>query len=367
MANKSGVYYKEVIEDIMDKINSKELEVGDKLLSERELCDLYSVSRTTIRKAIDVLVTEGYLNKEAGKGTFVKNNKGLLSNNEQLTGNVLFVRCVHSDNKDNLSNGNDIFYPALLMGIEQSAADNGYHCIYKTIDEKSIDQEEIDQLLAKVEGVIWGGELHNKEFLNHLLDINIPLLLVSPSITVDNVDTVNIEDKKGAIKAVEYLIEKGHQKIVFIAGDANSFPSQQRKEGYLNAMQKAGLESNQLVITAEGWDFDAGYQAMKKVVKKNKEITAIFAASDLLAMGAISQAKEENINIPEDLSIIGFDDVDLARQLKPKLTTLKVMKEEMGRVAGKLLFESILEGRNYSLNVTLPVELIERESVREIL
>lgn len=361
--NKSTVYYKEVQADIKNKINKGDFKAGNKIPSERELCDHYSVSRTTIRKAIDNLVSQSYLKKEPGKGTFVLDRNIKTNFDENLTGNILFVRCIHSDHKNNNSTGNDIFYPELLIGIEEYMSTEGYHCIYKTINETTIQQEKIEQLISKVEGVIWGGELYNKEFLDHLLDIKIPLVFVSPSFQVENTDSVNIDDFNGAKKAVDYLIKNNHRKIAFIAGDNKSHPSQEREKGYTEALKSEKIKVNNELVIANGWEFEDGYQAFKELINKKLKFTSIFAASDSLALGAMSAAKDMGYNIPEDLSIIGFDDVALSNQVKPNLTTMHVMKKEMGETAAKLLFELISDQRSYPVNVVLPVSLVERNSV----
>lgn len=365
--NKSNIYYEQVAESITNKINSGFYKYGEKIPSERELCDCYSVSRTTIRKAIDELVSAGYLVKQQGKGTFISKTITKKGNDKRVTGNILFVRCIHSDKIATISSfGEDIFYPKILTGIEEAATENGYHCMFKNIDENKLDIQEVDELLKKVDGVIWGGELHNKYFLNHLLESEIPLVLISPSIKVDNVDSVNIDNRYGANKGVKYLLKNGHQRIAYIGGIPNSFPLEERKRGYYEALEEGGIETDESLTISYGWRFEDGYKAMLDLLDRKCEFTAVFAASDILAIGAINALKENNYSLPRDISVLGFDDIDLASQLNPSLTTIKVLKSEMGKVAGGLLFERLSGKRDYQLNVSLPTKLIIRESIRNI-
>jgi DNA-binding LacI/PurR family transcriptional regulator len=354
------IFYKTIQEDIKNKIISGELKPGDRIPSERKLCDIYSASRTTIRKAIDELVANKYLIRKHGKGTFVFED--YLSEREK-TGNILFIRCIHdTDNTSSPLSAKDIF-SEILSGIEEAARKNNYHCLFNTVNIDKPDRRAISQLVSKVDGIIWGGELHNEEFLQYLLETKLPMVLVSPSIKVDYVDCVNIDNELGAYKGVKHLIENGHRKIACIAGSADSFPSRERRRGYEEALTEAGLEVDETLVLSYGWSYESGYWAMQELLKRKGEFSAVYAASDLLALGAISALKDASLNYPDDISIVGFDDIDIARQIKPSLTTLQIDKKNMGEVAVNLLFERLTGKRDYPLRVSLPTRLIKRKSV----
>src|SRR5690554_331880 len=158
-------FYEQIKQKILNRINSGEYKVEEKIPSERELCKRYSVSRTTIRKAIDELVVEGILIRRSGRGTFVSGN-GL--EEKKKTGNVLFLRCVHSDISHSTSEiKDDIFYPKVLAGVEIAASKNNYHCLYKIINENDFNEEELEKSINNSDGIVC-AEVHNYSFLKHL-------------------------------------------------------------------------------------------------------------------------------------------------------------------------------------------------------
>src|SRR5690554_2597145 len=247
----SLMQYNNVQENIKSKISSGEYGAGDRIPSERKLCELFSVSRTTVRKAIEELVRTNYLIKRHGKGTFVVNGK---STEKKENGNILFIRCVHNETPSSSLSSKDI-YPDILSGIEDSASQHNYHCLFNTINIDNPDREAISQLVSEAEGIIWGGELHNEDFLDYLLKTGLPVVLVSPSIKVDYVDSVNIDNEFGAYKGVKHLLENGHQRIAYIAGSPESFPSRERQRGYEEALHESGIEIDYSLILGYGWSY----------------------------------------------------------------------------------------------------------------
>ena len=169
--------YEHVKQDILSKISSGEYKANERILSERELCRHYSVSRTTIRKAIDELVADGVLIRSSGRGTFVADNR---PEAKKKTGNILFLRCVHSDiAKSDSEVKDDIFYPRVLYGVEVTSSQNGYHCLYKTINENDFRHDELEKSVANCDGVVC-GEIHNESFLSLLERCSLPVVLVCP-------------------------------------------------------------------------------------------------------------------------------------------------------------------------------------------
>lgn len=355
-----GFDYKYVENKIADQISSGEYVSGARIPSERELCEIYSVSRTTIRKAIDELVINNYLVKHPGKGTYVALD---LSGKKKMTGNILFLRCIHSDiHEPPYSMNDDIFYPKVLIGIEMGTAKRDYHCLVKTINENNPDPDVINQVAHKVDGIIC-GELHNHSFLNRLLDLNLPIVLVSPSVSSNQVDIVDIDNVNGAYKAARTLIELGHKRIGFIGGSSVSLPSKNRQQGYLTALTEAGISADDSMILSSGWCFEDGYNAMNKLLELVKKPTAVLTASDLLGIGALNAIKDSGLRVPEDISLIGFDGIDMARQIKPSLTTMQVRKVAIGRTAANLIFERLENIRDYPVKVSIPTVLIKGDSI----
>ncbi|MFW6007448.1 MAG: GntR family transcriptional regulator [Halanaerobiales bacterium] len=354
-----GIYYKKVRDEIKAKIVESTYKPGDKIPSERELCDTYNVSRTTVRKAINDLCNEGILKKYQGKGTFVEKN---YNNKNNKFKNILFLRCVHSNlEKSDSKIKKDVFYPEILHGVEKLSSLKNYNCIVKTINENDPDLANLNNLKDNINGII-GCELHNPGFFKFLKDMSVPLVLISSSLETDSVDQVQIDNFSGAYKAVKYLIDLGYKNIVHIAGPEDSLPAKQRKRGYLNAIkEKDSLKK--IMLTTE-WNYEDGYNAVQKLIREKTNFDAIFAASDILAIGALNACKDQNIDIPDDVSIIGFDGIKLADQIRPSLSTLKVRRKEMGEVSMNLLFQLMAGERDYPLKVTVPSLLQKRETTK---
>lgn len=355
----SESFYKQVKKKIIEKIQSGTYQPGEKIPSERELCEIYSVSRTTIRKAIDELEFNNVLHRQSGKGTFVKK----VVENKSSTGNLLFLRCLHSDiSKSSSEIKDDIFYPKVLTGFEIASSARSYNCILKIINENIFNEKELDKIIDDIDGIAC-AELHNERLLKYLIKTDLPVVIINPSLHTDIIDVIKIDNINGAISSVNHLIEAGHKDIAFIGGSSDSLSSIQREQGYIQALKNNNLKVNPSFNLSYGWRLEDGYKAAMDLIKNNSTPTAIFTASDLLAIGAINAIKDSGKSIPGDISIIGFDDIDMASQIKPALTTTYVNKVAMGKEAANRLFKLISEGREYPLKIVIPGILKKRETV----
>ncbi|WP_230867604.1 GntR family transcriptional regulator [Iocasia frigidifontis] len=366
--NESDFFYKDIKNKIKDKIAADKYESDGRIPSERELCSIYDVSRTTIRRAIDELVEENFLIKRPGKGTYIKYNN---TNKHKIiskknTGNIIFLRCSHHDPKVSDSTiCDDIFYPKIMAGIDKTVTEKKYHCIVKYLYENSLDEDIIDEIIKKADGIIC-GELHSKKLLNILLEIDIPLVLINPSVISSKVNIVEINNFIGAYDVIDYLVKLGHRKIGFIGGASTSFSAKYRKYGYLEALNKEGIKIDDSKIISYGWRLEDGYKAAGNLLELKDRPTAIFAVSDLLAIGAINAIKDSGLLVPDDISVIGFDDIDMASQIKPSLTTMKVRKFRMGEVATELIFEQLNNNRDYYRKISISTDLQVRDSVKKL-
>lgn len=365
--NESDFFYKDIKNKLKDKITADKYESDGKIPSERELCSIYNVSRTTIRRAIDELVEENFLVKLPGKGTYIKyNNIKRKIASKKNTGNIIFLRCSHHDSEISDSTiCDDIFYPKIMAGIDKAVTERKYHCIVKYLYENNLDEDIIDEIIKKADGIIC-GELHSKKLLNILLEIDIPLVLINPSVTSSKANIVDINNFTGAYDVIDYLVKLGHRKIGFIGGASTSFSAKYRKYGYLEALNKEGIKIDDSKMISYEWRLEDGYKAAGNLLKLKDRPTAIFAVSDLLAIGAINAIKDSGLLVPDDISVIGFDDIDMASQIKPSLTTMKVRKFRMGEVATDLIFEQLNNNRDYYCKISISTDLQVRDSVKKL-
>jgi DNA-binding LacI/PurR family transcriptional regulator len=168
--------------------------------------------------------------------------------------------------------------------------------------------------------------------------------------------------------ATEHLLSLGHRKIAFIAGDINHPSIYDRYQGYKNALEKAGIETDRnLVVTDEDYPArENGYNAAKRLLERNEDFTAVFTCNDAMAIGVMQYLKEAGRRIPEDISVIGFDDVEADLSLDPPLSTISVPKVEMGVEVMRLMADILGNVSDKPKKVLVPVELIERDSTAKI-
>jgi len=238
------------------------------------------------------------------------------------------------------------FYFELLRTIQHELTQKGYDLILynvenpkqlDTIFEKSLRERRVDGLLILSVPI---SDVHAKEFHRQ----RFPVVLVDT--THPDLDSIKVENTQGAYTAVSYLISLGHQRIGMITGKLSSPPARERVEGYKKALTDHGIpfEPRYLLVPeipeADGFNRSAGYQGFKQLVSLGKERpTAIFASSDIQAAGALLAAQELHLRIPEEMALIGFDDVELASYLG--LTTMRQPLEDMGKLAVERLIERI--------------------------
>lgn len=350
----TGVYAR-VKAAILEQIDAGRWREGEKLPSERELCNLYQVSRVSVRRAIAELVLSGNLETVPGKGTFVKRR----DLRRKKSGTIAVIRCIHSGRPSSVTE--DVFYPAVFAGIEAEAALRNVHCIVVSFPEDCPDWRRLEQLAAKVDGMIC-GEVREEATVRRMAASGLPVVLVSPSLDTPATDTVEVDNLGGAMEGVRHLIELGHRRIAFVGGPPGSLPSRQRSLGYRRALKEAQIPLDEALEVHPGWRLEDGYHAVRKLLQAAPGPTAVFAASDLLALGAYQAAQESGLRVGVDLSVLGFDDIQLAGESRPALSTVRVRKREIGETAARLLFERIDGKREYPLRVVVPTTLAVRDS-----
>lgn len=233
---------------------------------------------------------------------------------------------------------------------------------------RNIKEEEdyVNQLIRRgVDGIIvfsTDTEISNTSIYQNL---NIPTVFVDMNFEDNSV--VYSDNRQGVISAIDYLVSLGHHKIAHIHGERNIFTSEERIKGFNLALDKHQLEVPEEYIRNGGYySFEGGRTAMMRLMNLAEPPTAVFASGDKMAIGAIQAIKEAGKSVPDDFSIIGFDDIEIAQFMEPALTTIAQDKEMIGRQAGKMLIECIQsDGKTYSTNV-IPVKLVKRDSVAKI-
>jgi LacI family transcriptional regulator len=260
------------------------------------------------------------------------------------------------------------FYPALERGIQEVAEANGYDLIVSNTD--GIAEKESRALHGLLRGRADGAVMvpfhidHDR--IAAVMGAGVALTLLHqsiPELIEQGVDFLQIDTRHAARLAVDYLIDRGHTRIGMIAGIAGTPPREMRVRGYREALAAHGLPHDELLIRGADYQEAGGYEAMVELLKLDPHPTAVFAANDLMALGAMIALRERGLRIPEEVAIVGLDDIPAARLVHPPLTTIAQHPERLGHDAAELLF-SRLSGQAPAHGRVLdrPVELIVRES-----
>jgi LacI family transcriptional regulator len=257
------------------------------------------------------------------------------------------------------------FYTRIFLGTEFEARQNEQYILLTTVPSVFSRNEKLPRFILErnVDGVIIAGKV-SPQLIERLEKFNLPLAFVDYFPPSEKHPVALIDNVSGGLIATQHLIDIGHKKIGFVAGDINHPSIRDRFQAYKMALERAGIKYNTSWYVIDE-DYPArknGFNAAKNLLRKNKDITAIFACNDAMAIGVMQFLKENNYKIPEDISLIGFDDVEADLSLDPPLTTIRVSKIEMGVEVMRLMTDILKNKSRTSKKVLVPVELIVRKS-----
>ena len=269
--------------------------------------------------------------------------------------------------KESFTNGAEHpLFGGIINKFRESVHKNGYDLIFMS-KELNSSISYIEHCKARnIEGILILNSIYGDEEIAKLASSGIPC--VSSNEFIPGICTVVSENKEAARKGVEYLIKKGHKNIGYVAGPylVNSPAAIERGEGYKLALKEAGLKfKNECIEKAEFWELEPGFDAAKKLFERCPYLTAVFCASDLLAAGAMQYLKKSGRRVPEDVSIVGFDDSLISACSTPPITTFRQNREKIASICAEKLMAAINGKGQYEI-VRVPVQFIERESVAGI-
>lgn len=256
------------------------------------------------------------------------------------------------------------FYSDVVRGVEDVAYARDYAVILCNSDE-NLEREGfyLDLLVAEsADGVILPPIRGDDETTARLLALGLPIVCLDRRLRRTSVDTVVVDNRSGAYEAVEHLTSLGHERIALICGSTSLSSFSERLEGYGDALSSRGIEGrSELVLVGEPRQ-EEGRRMAASLLELDERPSAIFAASNLLTLGALSAVRERGLRVPEDIAIVGFDDAPWAELLACPLTTVQQPSYEMGRRSAELLFHRIEEPHRVPALVVLAPTLVVRES-----
>jgi len=256
------------------------------------------------------------------------------------------------------------FYAEVLNGMEEAAREKNYHIILaNTQRDYKKEEEAISLLLAKrVDGLLITPVQDRDDDIKNLIDANIPFVVVGRDFENIEVDAIYNDEVKGGFLATEYLIKKGHKRIALIDGFLYKSPAKERLEGYKKALNKYRIPLDDSLISVGDINIEDGHERTKQMLEKNLGFTAIFAYNDMMAFGSMQAIKEKGLRIPEDIGLVGYDDIPFSSLISPALTTIRLKKQELGIESVKLLLSHINGNREKPKKIMLDVELQIRET-----
>lgn len=254
----------------------------------------------------------------------------------------------------------------VVMSFKNEATRQGFETVLLTTTSDMQKSERLDKLFRDkhLDGAFIMGLKMTDEYYNELNEIELPCVLMDIDIKSQMISCIGIDNVKGAFLATEYLIKNGHKNIAFINGSREAFVSYERLDGYNSALNRYGIPFKDSLVEYGGFTDKGAERAVEKLFDESNDITAIFCASDIMAIGAINKLNELGLSIPEDVSVVGFDDIFAASFMSPKVTTIKQDRKKIGENAVNLLLNSI-NGQKTDRLLMEP-ELVIRESVKQI-
>lgn len=264
------------------------------------------------------------------------------------------------------------FFMRMIHAIEEDIQNQRYSMELRHVDEKTDEVEVALELVKekKLRGIIFlGGLSHHSS--DKLEKIGVPFVLSTISVSESDFSSISVDDIAESYKIVNYLIKKGHKRIAIIgAPKGDTSIGQLRLEGYLKALRDNGRAPDYELVwhTAEDSDtysMENGYNVMKKAMELNTDFTAVYAISDTMAIGAIRALHEAGRKVPDDVSVVGYDGIDMGKYHVPSLTTIRQPFVDMAHRTAQILFDVIHKGESHK-NIIMEAELVERESVKAL-
>jgi DNA-binding LacI/PurR family transcriptional regulator len=351
--------YEALAERIRRSIHRGDFKPGELVGSEHELARQESISRMTVRKASELLVNEGLLERRPGKGLYVRTPEG----GAVASGAVQVIV------------GNLLWEPAMQMsrGIQNEAKGDGVHVqIYDAQGNFDLDVALIDRLpCTDIKGAVIIS-LHSPRFSQSICHLHVngfPFVLVDQRMHDINVPSVTADNYGGGYEVGKLLAGSGHRRIAFI-GDLIAATVRDRLAGLRDAIGDAGLpfQRSLVVDLVSGTDRFGDWsacvaEAAKRLLNQPDRPTAVFCSCDAVGRALYKSLETMGLRVPQDLSVVGYDDDPLAEWLTPRLTSVRQPFIKMGEEAMKLLRDRIADPGGVAENRVIPVELIVRESV----
>ncbi|MEA5010102.1 MAG: GntR family transcriptional regulator [Angelakisella sp.] len=369
MGHKSNYRYEHIFEELQRDIVNKKYSVDSFLPSESEICAAFGVKRGTVRKALDMLVQEGLIEKVPGVGSKVTAPghitqqptaiKSSLASSEMRT-----IALVASDSSDNPRTLSQPFYADLFHHIEMECRKHNCQLIYAS----NTQDDALETFLNNHSfcSIVFVSRT-SESSLKIANRCNVPIILVNER--YKGYTSISYDGVQGGYSVIEHLVKNGHRNIGFITGPDTYFSSCDRLLGCYSAINAFGLTIPKTNYIAGNWEFQSGYECAKKLFMQYKPMdrpTAIFAFNDMMSIGAIKALQDMGYSVPDDVSVIGFDNMEELKFTHTNLTTVDTNIAELAKVIVRFASHTDFVSDLTGLKVKVDTTLIVRDTVKKI-
>jgi len=257
----------------------------------------------------------------------------------------------------------DAFLPQVIHGLAESTRQAGFRLLLEPVEDVKHTDAYIHLVRSKqIDGIVLSGPRSDDRQLRALVDEGFPVVLLG-QLPGNSTCFVDVDNRKAARQAVEHLIRLGHRHIGCITNAPQEYTGgADRLAGYCDTLRAADIAFDEELVRFGNFVAESGYQAAHSLLKEVSSLTALFVTSDVVAFGAMAAVRERGLSIPDDIALVGFDDVPLARYVDPPLTTVRLPAAELGQRAGQMLI-SLVQGNHIAVKkILLETELIVRTS-----
>lgn len=265
------------------------------------------------------------------------------------------------------------FFGEIVASLEHEISSRGYSAIvhFHANENDSVEAAAEFVLEKRLIGLLHLGGLVSKDKESYFEGLNAPIVFISAvfeeGVNKNLFSSLTINDTLATVKVMDYLFNAGHKNIAMIITEKEGrCTSVERYKAYRDSMIARGFSINEALIERGDFSIKSGYEAMEHLLKNNSEISAVFAVNDLMAIGAIKAVFDSGLSVPEDISIVGFDGLEIGHYYNPSLTTIKQPSLEFGQIGSNLLFDQI-EDKKEIKHIVLNTEFVVRESCRKLI
>ncbi len=260
----------------------------------------------------------------------------------------------------------DYFFTQVIIGAEAEARKHSFHIMLGSTERNPEEEPEYFRMLAEqqVEGILFARPSTEPDngHIQSMLRQGIPVVTTAYHAPGEGLTVVDVDNVDGGIQAARCLVEAGHRRIAMITGPGAWRSVADRAQGYQLALEAAGIGYDPTLVAQGDWSYESGYRAMAHLLDAAPGFTGLFAQNDQMAIGAIRALHDAGWRVPDDLGVVGYDDIPVARYYQPRLTTIHQPMQEVGRMAARLLIEAIDNRSVEQKEVLLKPELLRRES-----